>query len=239
MQALQLPRPVVVAVMLVAGSSACSGGAVPDAKSSVPLGPSRVAFQRPPSGCPNGAVQKGDGLCVVCDLSEGDEHCSKMCEGGDGDACANLGFAHHFGALGRTPDAMKARALFERGCSLGSADACEGVAACYFSGLGYPKDLTRAFEIRWALCEKGKGSACSSVSSTFFRQGKIDEGFRLAEKGCALGDPAGCERLAERCVTHRPSDVRCRDEALKAACGVGDNDACDWIKGGTMPFARQ
>lgn len=218
------------ALLLAGAVNACSGGSVPEAKSAVPLGPSKVVYIRPPSGCPDGAVEKGDSLCAVCDLSEGDEACALKCSRGDGDACSNLASATEFGALGRVADASKARALYERGCSLGSADACEGVAGCYYSGDGCVKDRRKAFEIRWALCKKGKASACSSVSWVYFDAGDTKQGFAFAERGCRLGDWTGCSRLAERCETHRPGDAKCKQDALAAACQLGDSAVCDALK---------
>jgi TPR repeat protein len=215
--------PLIAGACLLVG---CRGGAAPPS-AVVSLGPSRVVYLRPPSGCPAGSSEKGERLCAVCDLSEGDTDCSQKCGAGDGDACANLAFAYGFGALGRTPNASVARNFAEQGCAKGSADACEAVAGCYNSGIGCVKDRQRAFRMWWNLCEMGKGSACSSVSFMYFDAGDAVRGFAFAERGCRSGDPAGCARLAERCAAYRPEDGACRRKALAEACRLGDDDSCD------------
>lgn len=203
------------------------GGALSPRTDTESLGPSKVVYLRPPSGCPAGTAVKGERLCAVCDLSEGDADCSRKCDTGDGDACANLAFAYGFGALGRTPDATAARKIAERGCSLGSADACEAVAGCYNSGIGCEKDRQRAFRMWWRLCAMGKGSACASISNMYFAAGDTTRGFSFAERACHREDPAGCARLSERCAEYRPEDGDCRRRSLAEACRLGDDDSCD------------
>lgn len=75
----------------------------------------------------------------------------KDCKAGDGFACRQWGGQIELGVF--TPaEPVKARAAYERGCTLKDDQSCIGLFKMLSLGLGGPKDLARARELEPAAC---------------------------------------------------------------------------------------
>jgi TPR repeat protein len=145
--------------------------------------------------------------------------------------------AHEFGVAGPV-DYVASLALFERGCSLGSLEACEGIARQTARGEGCPRDEARAAKLFEELCRKGRGGACTQAAKLYFdRIGRTSDGLAvgLADQGCTLGNLEGCRVFAARCVTSETETADCATRARERACALGDHDSCE---SGRLPLNR-
>ena len=164
------------------------------------------------------------GKCVACAVGHYDR-CQIQCDQGDGNACDLLGMDYDLGVV-HMVDHKRARILYERGCSLGSLDACQDVAGGYVSGVGIPKDVAFGTRMFTDLCARGHAPSCTSASRLFVRVGNTSEAFKYAERGCGLGNRVGCRVLSEQCAKLGSPEPDCAKRALERACALGDTEAC-------------
>ncbi len=89
------------------------------------------------------------------------------CKEGDGSSCGALGFRRLDGqGANRSP--REARAFFDKGCRMGGAHACHGVAHLLRKGLaGMGRDLNAANKIDNEACEQGDGAACYAMGYAY------------------------------------------------------------------------
>jgi TPR repeat protein len=88
----------------------------------------------------------------------------KACEGGDGQACSNLGVCYQKGDCGFAPDAQQAGELYQKACDRGSGDGCRNLGVCYHIGAcGVTRDEERAVQLVRKACEQGSANACSAL----------------------------------------------------------------------------
>ncbi len=192
--------------------------------SAFPRGNPHALADKAVEGCSPGMVE-GETVCAECIMDDEARSCRHLCERGNGNACSLMGAARSFGYAGPRSATM-ARAYNERGCALGSADACEALADCFASGDGCPKDRARALRMRMAMCHRGVGAACGSAGEMELSAHHEREGFDLMSQGCRLGAWRVCRRLARTCKLLSPADHGCEQRALDGACAVGDRASC-------------
>lgn len=123
--------------------------------------------------------------------------CRAACDGGEGGACLRLGDDLYGDAAGQGA----ARAVWERGCDLGSVDACLRVAAMAAS---YEDALGRIV----AACSLGDPDSCTMAGEEQMlvalaprrgesRESARDNAARLLDRACALKSWNGClDRIA-------------------------------------------
>lgn len=122
------------------------------------------------------------------------------CTAGDGDACWDLAVAHHEGGAVPRDEAMQAK-YFRAACERGHASACYNVGAMMFLGqLGQAIDKTAAIPHFERACKQDHPGAC-------FNMGVI----HLKGEGAPKNQAAG-------------------EAAMKRACGLGHEQACDIVK---------
>ncbi len=177
-----------------------------------------ATVRSPDDGCSQG------GRCVACAVGHYDR-CQIQCDQGDGNACDLLGMDYDLGVV-HMVDHKRARILYERGCSLGSLDACQGVAGGYVSGVAIPKDVAFGSRMFIDLCARGHAPSCTSASRLLVRVGNASEAFKYAERGCGLGNRFGCRFLSEQCAKLGSPQPDCAKRALERACALGDSEAC-------------
>ena len=109
------------------------------------------------------------------------------CDTNNGLACAKLGALYQLGK-DILPDTKKALELYEKGCELGSKEACSGAGGIYVSS-----DKEKARTLLNKGCELGDGFSCATAGSYLLEEKKFKEAYALFEKACKIGDSLGCQ----------------------------------------------
>lgn len=115
------------------------------------------------------------------------EKFAAACDANNGLACAKLGALYQLGK-DILPDTKKALALYEKGCELGSKEACSGAGGIYVSS-----DKEKARTLLNKGCELGDGFSCATAGSYLLEEKKFKEAYALFEKACKIGDSLGCQ----------------------------------------------
>jgi hypothetical protein len=95
------------------------------------------------------------------------------------------------------------------------------LVACY-DGAKSMDDVTRCWpESLQRMCSKGEQKSCGFVAETYLREGREDEGVRLAQESCSAGVPMGCYvmGLAHRFGRGVAWDVRAAYPYFERSCG--------------------
>ena len=189
----------------------------------------RILWKRPPSdACPQGSWTIGTDGCGVCDMHR-PQHCQIRCDEGHGGSCAVLALTFEFGTHG-TKSYERSIALYERGCSLGSDEGCEGFARQVLRGEGRPSDV-RGLDLLEKLCAKGRGSACTLAAKAYLEGLRPAPDttvvFRLLDDACARASAEGCRMLAEHLAK---IDVVRAERARERACAL-DGALCKQVLG--------
>jgi len=115
------------------------------------------------------------------------EKFAAACDANNGLACAKLGALYQLGK-DILPDTKKALKLYEKGCELGSKEACSGAGGIYVSS-----DKEKARALLNKGCELGDGFSCATAGSYLLEEKKFKEAYALFEKACKIGDSLGCQ----------------------------------------------
>ena len=86
----------------------------------------------------------------------------RACEGGDAQACNNLGASYADGA-GVVKDLSRAIDLYRRACDAQNEYGCRNLATKYEYGSGVAKDLSRALTLYRTACDLKHEGACDAV----------------------------------------------------------------------------
>jgi hypothetical protein len=109
-----------------------SGNAALPSTSSTSVESERPEEPRPSAPVDSGSPQPADGLKGTCKIEE-PERCSQLCEMSDASACyvGGLGFQKR---PPETRDDRRSLALYQRGCDLGSMEACGNLGLMFEKG---------------------------------------------------------------------------------------------------------
>jgi hypothetical protein len=122
-------------------------------------------------GAPSGCYELGEmlrlGVQVEVDAARSMVLYEQSCAGGYGRACSRLGYVYWNGASGTRKDLVRAYARNERGCQLGSKDACAAVGLHMMKGLGTTKDETGAFRLLDLTCKERGVAACVTLARLY------------------------------------------------------------------------
>jgi len=149
------------------------------------------------------------------------------CDGGNGHACATVGFMHERG-LGVVVDFATAIAFGTRSCGLGEGLGCNNVGWMHHSGKGVPVDDLLAAKLYRQACELRSPIGCRNLGSVMLRgQGTeldVAGGTELLDAACRAGDGEACLRLAVFLDDeHATKDAKMRAAAFYARGCDGDN----------------
>ena len=135
-------------------------------------------------------------------------------------------------ALDRAKRYSEAAPLFERGCTGGSALACNQLGFLYEEGLGVPKTPAKSIPLYTKGCDLDSEVACFNLA-VMYNQGigtKQDYGkaATLYSKSCDAADAAACNSLGVMYHSgHGVSQDYARSAALYVkACSGGEAAAC-------------
>jgi cytochrome c oxidase assembly factor 7 len=146
---------------------------------------------------------------VLKDLAAAQRWYEQLCERAYGPSCFNLAAVHLSGRATGSATEDSARSLFDKACSLGSAEGCNNAGLMWQRGTpAQPRDGDIAAQRFQQGCDDGQfRNACFNLS-VLHLQG--DEGRRPADKprallyavkACALGHVWGCAN-ASRMLQH-------------------------------------
>jgi TPR repeat protein len=159
---------------------------------------------------------------------------TKACDGGDADACSDLGLLFEQGN-GVGEDGARATALFTRACDAGSPLGCANLGLLFEGGLGVAKDEAHAAALYTKACDAGNTSGCSFLAFLLGEGRGVakDEARSMAlfTKACDGGDGRSCLNLGS--LFERGRGVT-KDEARAApfyvkACDAGIMDGCSFL----------
>jgi hypothetical protein len=151
----------------------------------------------------------------------------------DGAACnaAGAGYA-------RAPDATEndlvlAARLFQRGCDLGYAAACNNLGLAHESGSGVPQDYERAMVAFERACSGGIAEGCSN-QGTLHEHGlgvpvNLGDAQRAYNQACRRGSALGCSNLGVLYAEGKgvPADEAMASRLFAEACQGGSDVGCD------------
>jgi TPR repeat protein len=150
-----------------------------------------------------------------------------------GAECSQLGVRYAQGAEGIQEDDALAARLFQRGCELGSAAACNNLGLAFESGEGVPQDYERSMEFFGRACSGGFAEACNNQGA-LYEHGRgvpvnLGDAQRLYTQACRHGSGLGCSNLGVLYAQGRGVAVD-REEAarlFRAACTAGSSVGCN------------
>ena len=120
----------------------------------------------------------------------------KNCEGGDAQACAEVGALYYDDDEDVKMDIGKAKEYYGRSCDLGLAEACFLVARTLYSGDHWPGDRTEARTWYDRACKKGNLPSCFRIGLMHVEGDggpkDLDAGLPHLQKGCDGGHGAAC-----------------------------------------------
>jgi uncharacterized protein len=133
------------------------------------------------------------------EVEDRSELLEKDCDGGDADACSELGLGYSEWA--GHPDPGRAAKFQREGCDGADANACLYIGSDYQNGDGgLRKNYDQAVEFYKKACDDGRSEACAFLGFAYERDkmGLPKDPGRAAEflkKGCDGGDGPSCREL--------------------------------------------
>ena len=171
------------------------------------------------------------------------------CEGGDAEACGNLGMLYHNGQAVQK-DLVRAAELLSRSCEGGNAGGCYNLGGMAAHGEGMAEDPAKAVSLYERACGAGAADACNNLGIMHVTgNGVAKDAPRALEffrKGCSLGNAMGCQNASKLEASGlaagkaaAPAGAAAAPSgnsaaALQRACGDGDAKACSRL--GTMYY---
>lgn len=157
----------------------------------------------------------------------------RACDAADADGCLWLGTL--FLSVGKPEPAEVGIAALQRGCRLGSLEACARAADAIESGTDNREgDQVAATALRRDACAKGGASACRALGVSLERSddpATREEGLALLERQCRSGDGEACslalsplrQTIPPRAALARDmADLGCRAEVAYLCRELGD-----------------
>ena len=130
----------------------------------------------------------------------------------------------------------KAAPRLERGCLLGSSEACALLAVLLVDGRGIAPNPPRALELWTVACKHGTAMACEALA-VHQESGKYipkddTEAFGNHLRACDLGAARACRNAAIMIDEGRgtTADEAKQQQLLDKACSSGDTLACEMSK---------
>ncbi len=151
------------------------------------------------------------------------------CNAADANGCRWLG--ELFWTLPERAAREEGLIAFQRGCRLGSLDACESEAEAIETGAwDEPGDYAAADALRRAACEKGGTASCRTIAmaqlSDDHPQTESERARATLERLCSGGDMASCQILASAAADFRQPPSPYLRGILDSGCRAGDAAHC-------------
>lgn len=176
-------------------------------------------------------------LTLGRDVESAKKKLETACERDVGEACGAMG--QHIGA-GIAPfqqDVERALELLDRGCSLGSPQSCQDLAAGLLAERG--ESARAQVELKLArACALGASSGCFFLAKGAMKRGLDAPAFTLLSQACAIGHPEACSFVGASYQVGRSVPVD-KERALahyEDACHLGDFASCVEVDKAGRPF---
>lgn len=154
-----------------------------------------------------------------------------MCK--DGEACNAVGASYARAPEASEEDLGTAARLFQRGCELGSAAACNNLGLAHESGSGVPQDYEQAMLAFERACSGGFAEGCSN-QGTLHEHGRgvpinLGDALRAYNQACRRGSALGCSNLGVLYAEGKgvPVDEAQATRLFAEACKGGSEIACE------------
>jgi uncharacterized protein len=151
----------------------------------------------------------------------------------DGAACNAAGASYAQAPTASESELALATRLFQRGCELGHAPACNNLGLAHESGSGVPQDYERAMLAFERACSGGFAEGCSN-QGTLHEHGlgvpvNLGDAQRAYNLACRRGSALGCSNLG---VLYAEGKGVTADEAMASrlfaeACQGGSDVGCE------------
>jgi len=126
----------------------------------------KACDEKIPGGCAHLAMmQREGGGGVKKDAAKAEQELKGLCDGGDGYACYGVGIIYETTlTAGTSHSADEVIAMYDKGCTQKSVDACNALGMLYHSGRsGAPKDSAKAAAALRRGCELGDRMSCLQI----------------------------------------------------------------------------
>jgi len=183
-------------------------------------------------GCADVGDDHAQGWGLVRDADAATRDWKRACEGGFGYGCWSLAQAMTGGSESDVEDQI---ALYDKGCKLGSGEACDslGVLASVSRNYFYDADLQEAARYYDWACALEEPTGCYNLATAYAKGEGVDvnvaESARLLYRGCRLDDARSCMHLGALVETGGegfPASPASAPVYYAQACALGDMDGC-------------
>ena len=154
----------------------------------------------------------------------------KLCA--DGVSCNAAGAGYAQAPNASDADQVLAARLFQRGCEMGHAPACNNLGLAYESAQGVPQDYVQAMNAFERACSGGFAEGCSN-QGTLHEHGlgvpvNLGDAQRAYTQACRRGSALGCSNLGVLYAEGRgvPSDDGMAVRLFSEACRGGSQVGC-------------
>ena len=151
----------------------------------------------------------------------------------DGAACNAAGANYAQAPDAKEDDLVLAARLFQRGCELGHAPACNNLGLAHESGSGVPQDYALAMLAFERGCSGGFAESCSNLG-TLYEHGlgvpaNLGDAQRAYNQACRRGSALGCSNLGVLYAEGKgvPADEAMASRLFATACKAGSDVGCD------------
>ncbi len=162
----------------------------------------------------------------------------RACDAADPEGCLWLGTL--FVSVGKPEPAEMGIAALERGCRLGSLEACNSAADAIENRTpARPDDQAVATRLRRDACAKGGASACNALGMALVGSddpAQRDEGMALLERQCRSGNGEACSLVISPLRQTIPPRTDLAREIAELGCRAGVPYLCREL--GEMLFAE-
>lgn len=156
------------------------------------------------TSCPEGLVlsegkctKPAAGLVHECQKDDAKD-CTLQCDKGDRTSCHELGRLHLAGGGGAGRDPARARALFEKACTLEHGGGCSDLGIVLMTDEN-AKDPPKAADSFERACKLGEANGCFNLANLYYDGVGVTadktKAFSLYEQACNAGKAAGCINL--------------------------------------------
>lgn len=151
----------------------------------------------------------------------------------DGAACNAAGAVYAQAPDAKESDIVLAARLFQRGCDLGNAAACNNIGLAHESGSGIPRNYDQAMLAFERACSGGFAEGCSNLG-TLYEHGlgvpvNLGDAQRAYSQACRRGSALGCSNLGVLYAEGHgmPADEATASRLFAEACKGGSDVGCD------------
>jgi TPR repeat protein len=151
----------------------------------------------------------------------------------DGQSCNAAGVSYAQAPSATDADRALSARLFQRGCDLGHAPACNNLGLAHEGGSGVPQDYARAMVEFERACSGGFAEGCSN-QGTLYEHGlgvavNLGDAQRAYSQACRRGSALGCSNLGVLYAEGRgvPADTAMAQRLFAEACRGGSSVGCE------------